>query len=183
MNTWNLVASAASVMSLIFHLSGKGAYIRQFTLPATMALVGFTIGRHESKIDDTSNLIQQDPHLLFMLVLILLLFGLTMYLVESTKPDAKVSFIFLIFLAMVAVPQLIKTYDGIAPMVSTQDYLVLARIKEASGNTDEAIRYLKIYSKRIDRPEIKKQVGERIESLRKQQFKRDSTKNKFPEVW
>jgi hypothetical protein len=108
-------------------------------------------------------------------VLILLLFGMTMYLVESTKPDAKVSFIFLIFLSTVAIPQLIKTYDDIAPMVATQDYLALARVKETSGNTDEAIRYLKIYSKRIDRVELQKQVAERIESLRKQQFKRDST--------
>lgn len=180
MNTWNIVASIASILSLIFHLSGKGAYLRQFTLPATTALLGFTIGRNEPKIEQTSNLIQQDPHLLFMLVLILLLFGLTMYLVESTKPDAKVSLIFLIFLSTVAIPQLIKTYDAIAPMVSTQDYLALARVKETSGNTDEAIKYLKIYSKRIDRVELQKQVAERIDSLRKQQFKRDSaTKNKL----
>ena len=181
MKTWIIFSSIASVLSLIFHLSGKGSYLRQFTLPATMALVGFTVGKHEPKVEEVSNLIQQDPHLLFMLVLILLLFGLTMYLVESTKPDAKVSFIFLIFLAVVAIPQLIKTYDDIAPMVATQDYLALARVKETSGNTDEAIRYLKIYSKRIDRVELQKQVNDRIESLRKQQFKRDSaTKNKLP---
>jgi phosphoglycerol transferase MdoB-like AlkP superfamily enzyme len=181
MKTWIIFASIASILSLIFHLSGKGSYLRQFTLPATMALVGFTVGMHESKVEEASNLIQQDPHLLFMLVLILLLFGLTMYLVESTRPDAKVSFIFLIFLATVAIPQLIKTYDDIAPMVATQDYLALARVKETSGNTDEAIRYLKIYSKRIDRVELQKQVAERIESLRKQQFKRDSaTKSKLP---
>ena len=181
MNHWTIFAIAASIMSLIFHLSGKGSYLRQFTLPATTALVGFTIGRNESKLEATSNLIQQDPHLLFMLILILLLFGLTMYLVESTKPDAKVSFIFLIFLATIAVPQLIKTYDDIAPMVATQDYLALARVKETSGNTDEAIKYLKIYSKRIDRVELQKQVADRIESLRKQQFKRDSApKSKLP---
>ena len=181
MKTWIIFSSIASILSLIFHLSGKGSYLRQFTLPATMALVGFTVGKNESKVEEVSNLIQQDPHLLFMLVLILLLFGLTMYLVESTKPDAKVSLIFLIFLSAVAIPQLIKTYDDIAPMVATQDYLALARVKESSGNTDEAIRYLKIYSKRIDRVELQKQVAERIESLRKQQFKRDSaTKSKLP---
>jgi hypothetical protein len=181
MKTWIIFASIASILSLIFHLSGKGSYLRQFTLPATTALVGFTVGRNESKVEEVSNLIQQDPHLLFMLVLILLLFGMTMYLVESTKPDAKVSFIFLIFLSTVAIPQLIKTYDDIAPMVATQDYLALARVKETSGNTDEAIRYLKIYSKRIDRVELQKQVADRIESLRKQQFKRDSTtKSKLP---
>ena len=109
MKTWIIFASIASILSLIFHLSGKGSYLRQFTLPATMALVGFTFGKHQSQVEETSNLIQQDPHLLFMLVLILLLFGMTMYLVESTRPDAKVSFIFLIFLSTVAIPQLIVT--------------------------------------------------------------------------
>jgi hypothetical protein len=96
-------------------------------------------------------------------------------LVESTKPDAKISFILLVFLATVAVPQLIKSYNDIAPMVATQDYLALARVKESDGNTDEAIKYLKIYSRRVDRVELQKQVDERIESLRRQQFKREST--------
>jgi len=59
-------------------------------------------------------------------------------------------------------------------MVATQDYLTLARIKESDGNTDEAIEYLKIYSRRVDRVEVQKQVNERIDSLRKQQFKKES---------
>jgi hypothetical protein len=183
MNTWNIGVSIASVLSLIFHLSGKGSYLRQFTLPTTTALIGFTLGRNKADVEQMPDLIMQDPHLLFMFAVILLLFALTMYLVESTKPDAKVSFIFVIFLSTVAIPQLIKSYHDISPMVSTQDYLALARLKESSGNTDEAIKYLRIYSKRIERVELRKQVNERIESLRKQQFKRESSpKSKIPDV-
>ncbi len=104
-----------------------------------------------------------------------LVFALAMYLVESIKPDAKISFIFLVFLSTIVVPQIIKSYNDIAPMVATQDYLALARVKENDGNTEEAIKYLKIYSKRIDRADLQKQVNDRIDSLRRQQFKREST--------
>jgi uncharacterized membrane protein YiaA len=181
MNTWNIGVGIASVLSLLFHLSGKGAYLRQFTLPTTTALIGFTLGRNKADVEQTSNLFLQDPHLLFMFAVMLLLFGLAMYLVESTKPDAKISFIFLVFLSTIVVPQLLNSYKDIAPMISTQDYLSLARIREISGNTDEAIKYLKIYSKRVDKT-LQKQVDEKIDTLRKQQFRRESgTKTKLPE--
>jgi phosphoglycerol transferase MdoB-like AlkP superfamily enzyme len=175
MNTWTLAASVASIVSLIFHLSGKGSGLRQFTLPTTTALVGFTLGRNRSDVEQASSLLLQDPHLLFMLVVMMLLFALTMYLVEATKPEAKISFIFLVFLATIAVPQLIKSYNDIAPMVATQDYLMLARVKESDGNTEDAIKYLRIYSKRVERADLQKQIDERIENLRKQQYKREST--------
>ena len=175
MNIWNMGASIASIASLIFHLSGKSSTLRQFTLPTTTALVGFTIGKHQPEVEQTASLLLQDPHLVFMLIVMLLLFALTMYLVEATKPEAKISFIILVFLATIAVPQLLKSYNDIAPMVATQDYLALARVKESDGNTDDAIKYLKIYSKRIDRVELQKQVNEKIENLRKQQFKRESS--------
>jgi hypothetical protein len=175
MNVWNIGVSIASVASLIFHLSGKGSKLRQFTLPTTTALVGFTIGKNQAEFEQASNVLLQDPHLLLILVVMLLLFGLTMYLVESTKPEAKISMIFLAFLTTVVIPQLIKSYNDIAPMVATQDYLALARVKESDGNTDDAIKYLKIYSKRVDRIDLQKQVNDRIENLRKQQFKREST--------
>jgi hypothetical protein len=172
MNSWNSVAIIASIVSIIFHLSGKGSSLRQFTLPITTAIVGFTIGRHNSEFEQISSILLQDPHLLFILLVLLLLFALTMYLVEATKPDAKVTFIVLVFLATTVVPQLIKSYNEIAPMVATQDYLSLARLKENDGNTDDAIKYLKIYSKRVDRVELQKQVNEHIDTLRKQQFKK-----------
>ncbi len=179
MNTWNSVAIIASIVSLIFHLSGKGSSLRQFTLPTTTALVGFTIGSHNSEVEQVSSILLQDPHLLFILLVLILLFALTMYIVESTKADAKISFIILTFLATIVIPQLIRSYNEIAPMVATQDYLSLARLKENDGNTDEAVKYLKIYSKRVDRVELQKQVNERIESLRKQQFKKENiSKNK-----
>jgi hypothetical protein len=180
MTTWNIALIVASILSLIFHLSGKGSALRQFTLPTLTGVIGFTIGKNEAEAEQTSSLLLQDPHLLFMLILMLLLFGFAMYLVETAKPGAKTSFIFLIFLSTIVVPQLIKTYNDIAPMVATQDYLALARVKETSGNTDEAIKYLKIYSKRIDRLELRKQVNERIEDLRKQQFKRESSNKTKP---
>jgi hypothetical protein len=175
MTIWTLAASIASIMSLIFHLSGKGSTLRQFTLPTTTALVGYAIGTHTSAFEQSSNTLLQDPHLLFMIIVMVLLFALAMYLVESLKPDAKISFIFLVFLSTIAVPQLIKSYNDIAPMVSTQDYLALARVKESDGNMEDAIKYLKIYSKRVDRVELQKQVNERIDTLRRQEFKREST--------
>jgi hypothetical protein len=175
MNTWTFAASIASIMSLIFHLSGKGSSLRQFTLPTTTALVGYTLGKNKTEVEQTASLLLQDPHLFLMLIVMLLLFALTMYLVEFTKPDAKVSFIFLVFLVTIAVPQLIKSYNDIAPMVATQDYLALARVKESDGNTADAIKYLKIYSQRTDRVDLQKQVNDRIASLVQQQFKREST--------
>ncbi len=180
MNTWNSVAIIASIVSLIFHLSGKGSSLRQFTLPTTTALVGFTIGRHNSEFEQISSILLQDPHLLFILLVLLLLFALTMYLVESTKTDTKITFIILTFLATIVVPQLIRSYNEIAPMVATQDYLSLARLKENDGNTDDAIKYLKIYSKRVDRIELQKQVNDRIENLRKQQFKKEGISKSKP---
>ncbi|WP_373540552.1 hypothetical protein [Chamaesiphon sp.] len=174
MNIWNIGASIASIMSLVFHLSGKGSSLRQFTLPTTTALVGYALGRNRVEAEQASNLLLQDPHLLFMLIVMLLVFALTLYLVESTKPEAKISFILLVFLSTIAVPKLIESYNNIAPMVATQDYLALARVKESDGNTEEAIKYLKIYSKRVDRVDLQKQVNERIDSLRRQQFKRES---------
>jgi hypothetical protein len=60
-------------------------------------------------------------------------------------------------------------------MVATPDYLALARIKEADGNTEDAIKYLRIYGKRVERVELQQQVDQRIDSLRKQQFKREAT--------
>ena len=176
MTIWTLTASIASIMSLIFHLSGKGSTLRQFTLPTTTALVGYAIGTHTSAIEQSSSSLLQDPHLVFMIIVMVLVFALTMYLVESLKPDAKVSFIFLVFLSTIAIPQSIKSYNDIAPMVSTEDYLALARVKETDGNIEDAIKYLKIYSKRVDRSGLKKQVNDRIENLRQQQFKRESTK-------
>ena len=179
MNTWNTVAIIASIVSLIFHLSGKGSSLRQFTLPTTTALVGFTLGTHKSEAEQVSSILLQDPHLLFILLVLILFFALTMYVVETTKADAKISFIVLTFLATIVIPQLIRSYNEIAPMVATQDYLSLARLKENDGNTDEAVKYLKIYSKRVDRIELQKQVNDRIESLRKQQFKKENiSKNK-----
>ncbi len=178
MNTWNIVAIIASIVSLIFHLSGKGSALRQFTLPTTAALVGFTIGRHNNELEQISSILLQDPHLLFILLVMILLFALTLYLVESTKTDAKISFIILTFLATIVVPQLIRSYNDIAPMVSTQDYLTLARLKENDGNTEDAIKYLKIYSKRVDRSELQKQVNDRIDSLRKQQFNKKQSISK-----
>jgi hypothetical protein len=180
MNTWNIGVSIASVLSLLFHLSGKGSYLRQFTLPTTTALIGFTLGRNKADVEQTSNLLLQDPHLLFMFAVMLLLFGLAMYLVESTKPDAKISFIFLVFLSTIVVPQLLTSYKDIAPMISTQDYLSLARIRENSGNIDESIKYLRIYSRRVDRS-LQKPINEKIESLRQQQFRKDAApKPKLP---
>jgi hypothetical protein len=118
--------------------------------------------------------------LLFMFAVMLLLFGLAMYLVESTKPDAKISFIFLVFLSTIVVPQLLTSYKDIAPMISTQDYLSLARIRENSGNIDESIKYLRIYSRRVDRS-LQKPINEKIESLRQQQFRKDAApKPKLP---
>jgi hypothetical protein len=179
MNTWTTVAIIASIVSIIFHLSGKGSSLRQFTLPTTTAIVGFTIGRHNSEFEQISSILLQDPHLLFILLVLLLLFALTMYLVEATKPDAKVTFIILIFLAAIVVPQLINSYHEIAPMVATQDYLSLARLKENDGNTDDAIKYLKIYSKRVERVELQKQVNDHIDILRRQQFKKPAISKKI----
>ncbi len=171
MNSSIIIASVASVVSLVFHLSGKASSLRQFTLPTTTALVGFTIGRHHGEVEQVSSLFLQDPYLLFMMVAMLMLVALAMYLVESAKAEAKISLIFLAFLSTVVVPQLIESYNRISPQVSTQDYLTLARLKESNGNTDEAIKYLRIYSSRVGKTDLQKQVTSKIDTLRKQQFK------------
>jgi hypothetical protein len=96
-----------------------------------------------------------------------------MYFVESAKAEAKISLIFLAFLSTVVVPQLIESYNKISPQVATQDYLTLARLKESNGNTDEAIKYLRIYSSRVGKTDLQKQVTSKIDTLRKQQLKPD----------
>lgn len=171
MNSSILIASIASIASLIFHLSGKASSLRQFTLPTTTALVGFTIGRHYAEAEQVANLFLQDPYLVFMLMTMMMLVALAMYFVESAKTEAKISLIFLAFLATVVIPQLIRSYNDIAPLVSTQDYLTLARLKESSGNTEDAIKYLRIYSSRVGKTDLQKQVIGKIETLRKQQLK------------
>jgi hypothetical protein len=174
MNSSILIACIASIASLIFHLSGKASSLRQFTLPTTTALVGFTIGSHKPEVEQVSNLFMQDPYLLFMLATMMMLVALAMYLVESAKTEAKISLIFLLVLTTIVIPQLIKSYNDIAPQIATQDYLTLARLKESNGNTDDAIKYLKIYSKRVGKVELQKQISSKIDTLRKQQFKPDN---------
>jgi hypothetical protein len=171
MDIWNIVASIASILSLLLFLSRKGSSLQKFSFPLNTALVGFAIGRNCSDFGQAGGLLFQDPYLLFILVIVLILFAMSMYLVETTKFEARMSFIFLVFLSMFVVPQLIRSYNEISPMVSTQDYLTLARVKENSGNMEEAIKYLKIYSKRVGRVEIDKQVTNKIQELRRRQFK------------
>ncbi len=173
MNYLTIVAGVASVVSLIFHLSGKGPNIRQFTLPITTALVGFAIGRNNSDVGQGVNIILQDPYLLLMLIIMVMFFGLGMYMVELSKADAKVSLIFLVFLATIVMPQLVKSYNEISPTIATQDYLTLARAKENSGYIEDAIKYLNIYSKRVNRVDVQRQVSSKINNLRSKQFKQD----------
>lgn len=173
MNYLTIVAGVASVVSLIFHLSGKGENIRLFTLPITTALVGFAIGRNNSDVGQGANLILQDPYLLLMLIIMVMFFGLGMYMVELSKADAKISLIFLVFLATIVMPQLVKSYNEISPTIATQDYLTLARAKEESGYIEDAIKYLTIYSNRVNRTDVKRQVSSKINNLRSKQFKQD----------
>jgi hypothetical protein len=166
-----IIASVASVVSLAFHLSGKGTSIRQFTLPITTALVGFAIGRNNSEVTQSANLIVQDPYLLVMLIVMVMFFGLAMYMVEIFKADAKVSLIFLAFLSTIVIPQIIRGYNEISPSISTADYLTLSRAKESSGQIDDAIKYLNIYSKRTNRTEVYRQVNSKITNLRSKQWR------------
>jgi hypothetical protein len=173
MNYLTIVAGVASVVSLIFHLSGKGPNVRQFTLPITAALVGFAIGRNNSDVGQGANIILQDPYLLLMLIIMVMFFGLGMYMIESFKVEAKVSLIYLVFLSTIVVPQLVKSYNEISPTIATQDYLTLARAKENSGYIEDAIKYLNIYSKRVNRVDVQRQVSSKINNLRSKQFKQD----------
>lgn len=180
MDTWNSIVIIAGILSLIFHLSGKGSSFRQFSLPLTTGLVGFTLGRYNGAVTAVSDTLLQDPHLIFLLIILIAFFALAMYIVESTKSEAKISFILLAFLATVVVPQLIKSYNDIAPMVATPDYLSLARIKENDGQTNEAIEYLQIYAKRIDRTELRQQINARIAELRKHQINKELSSQTRP---
>jgi hypothetical protein len=100
-------------------------------------------------------------------------FGLAMYMVEQSKAEAKVSLIFLVFLSTIVIPQLVKSYNEISPTIAPQDYLTLARAKENSGYIEDAIKYLNIYSKRMNQVKIQRQVNSKIENLRNKQFKQD----------
>ncbi len=171
MNSWTVIASVASIIAVVFHLSGKASSLRQFTFPITTSIIGLTIGRHYADVSQLTNLLSQDPYLILILAVTILLFGFAMYLVEATKPEAKVSFIILVFLSTVAIPQLIRSYNDISPQIATQDYLTLARLKETSGNTEDAIKYLGIYSKRVGKADLQKQIVGKIDTLRKQQLK------------
>jgi hypothetical protein len=178
MNYLTIIAGIASVVSLIFHLSGKGPNVRQFTLPITGVIVGFAIGRNNSDVGQGANLLLQDPYLLLMLIIMVMFFGLAMYMVEQSKAEAKVSLIFLVFLSTIVIPQLVKSYNEISPTIATQDYLTLARAKENSGYIEDAIKYLNIYSKRVNRVDVQRQVSSKINNLRSKQFKQDFVPSK-----
>jgi cytochrome bd-type quinol oxidase subunit 2 len=173
MDTWNILAGIASILSLIFHLSGKDAGVKGFTFPITMALVGFCIGRAGNDFSSATSQFFQDPYLMLILCILILLFALAMYLVESNKMEARMSYIYLVFLSTVIVPYMLHLYTEISPNISNQDYLVLAQTKENSGSTEDAIKYLRIYSKRSNNKEVQKQIDSKIEELKKQQFKQD----------
>jgi hypothetical protein len=173
MNYLTIIAGVASVVSLIFHLSGKGPNVRQFTLPITGVIVGFAIGRNFSEVEQGASILLQDPYLLLMLIIMVMFFGLAMYMVEQSKAEPKVSLIFLAFLATIVIPQLMKSYNEISPTIATQDYLTLARAKENSGYIEDAIKYLNIYSKRVNRVDVQRQVSSKINNLRSKQFKQD----------
>jgi hypothetical protein len=51
--------------------------------------------------------------------------------------------------------------------------LVLAQVKENAGSTEEAIKYLKIYARRINQKDIQKQIDTKVDELTKQKFKQD----------
>jgi hypothetical protein len=173
MDIWNILAGVASIFSLIFHLSGRDSGVRTFTFPITMALVGFCVGRAGNDFSSATSQLFQDPYLLLILCILIMLFALAMYMVESNKMEARMSYIYLVFLATVIVPYMLRLYTEISPNISTQDYLVLAQTKENSGSTEDAIKYLRIYSRRSNNKEVQKQVDSKIEELKKQQFKQD----------
>jgi hypothetical protein len=182
MDIWNILAGVASILSLIFHLSGKGSGVRPFTFPITMGLVGFCIGRAGSDAGTIANQFFQDPYLMLIIFILILLFSLAMYLVESNKLDVRMSYIFLVFLSTVALPYMLKFYGDISPNISTADYLVLAQVKENAGSMEEAIKYLKIYARRINQKDIQKQIDTKVDDLTKQKFKQDfktPAKNNF----
>jgi hypothetical protein len=173
MDIWNVLAGVASIFSLIFHLSGRDAGVKSFTFPITIGLVGFCIGRAGNDLSAASSQMFQDPYLLLILCILLMFFALAMYMVESNKMEARMSYIYLVFLSTIIVPYMLRLYTDISPNISTQDYLLLAQTKENSGSTEEAIKYLRIYSKRSNSKDIQKQVDSKIEELKKQQFKQD----------
>jgi hypothetical protein len=173
MDIWNILAGVASILSLIFHLSGKDSGIKPFTFPMTLGLVGFCIGRAGSDAGTIANQFFQDPYLMVIMSILILLFSLAMYLVESKKMDVRMSYIFLVFLATVALPSMLKFYGDISPNITTADYLVLAQVKENGGNAEDAIKYLKIYARRVNQRDIQKQIDSKVEELTKQKFKQD----------
>jgi hypothetical protein len=173
MDIWNILAGIASILSLIFHLSGKDAGVKTFTFPITMALVGFCVGRAGTDFSAVTGQFFQDPYLMLILCILILLFALAMYLVESNKMETRMSYIYLVFLSTVLVPYMLRLYTDISPNISTPDYLVLAQIKETAGSTEDAIKYLRIYSRRSSNKDIQKQIDTKIEELKKVQFKQD----------
>jgi hypothetical protein len=173
MDIWNILAGVASILSLIFHLSGKGSGLKPLTFPITIGLVGFCIGRAGSDAGTIASQFFQDPYLMLIMSILILLFSLAMYLVESNKMDVRMSYIFLVFLATVALPYMLKFYGDISPNITTADYLVLAQVKENSGNAEDAIKYLKIYARRVGQKDIQKQIDSKVEELTKQKFKQD----------
>jgi hypothetical protein len=176
MDTWKIVAGLATILSLLLYLTNKTSPLRQLSFPVTAWTIGFAMGRNGGAIAPAGGLLIQDPYLLVILLISFGLFALTIYLVESAKLDVKISFIFLVFLLTVALPQLIDSYNNIAPTIATQDYLTLAKVKESTGSTEEAIKYLKMYKGRINKPDIESQIGQKIEYLRNRQFRQDFVK-------
>jgi hypothetical protein len=177
MDTWSIFASLASIASLLMYLTGnKNSQLRQLTFPLTTGLVGFAIGRNAGEFGPATVALIQDPYLLVIISIAFMLVGLTIYLVEALRLDIKISFIILVFLFTIGIPRLIASYNDIAPMIATTDYLTLAKLKENNGSTEEAIKYLRMYSHRVGKPDVKNQVNQKIDDLKHRQFRQDFIK-------
>lgn len=171
-DSWSLLTGLASLIALFLYLNEKYLGWRKYTTPALWAFSGFAIGRITGSITPQVNQSLQDTHLVGVLLILLPLLGIAVIflVVLANRGEAWLAYsVFSLILTLGALP-LIRDYLSANPIIPTGDYLKLAQMKEKSGDEEEAIRYMELFSHKIDDKELQKQIENKIKVLRSQQI-------------
>lgn len=171
MDIWSLVTGLASIASFMFSIPAQFSNWRKYTIPISYTSLSFVIGRISLVFSQATNQLFNDPYLLFILIVLLLIVVVGGYFfIQMIHVDVRYSYTILVFLMVFFIPQTVRLYPEIAPIIPAGDYLKLAQIKEQSGEFSIAIRYFQVYQNKVDNDEIKSQIDQEICELQYKQL-------------
>lgn len=170
---WSLITGIASILGLVFSLPKEFSAWRKYTIPITYIFGGIALGRMSVNLSQSIDAAFQDPYLVVTLIVIVIVISSTAALIVfmgKQNYDFNPFFFFLLIISMF-IPFMFDTYSKINPEIPTQDYLVLARFKEQTGDLDTAIKYYNKYIQKTDDFKFNKEIEKKISTLKTKQLK------------